>query len=150
MPPERAFTAIDAGAYHSCGVTREGSILCWGWNADGQDPASGQVSDQGQEGLRYDGSCPYEGLGMMYLKQGRVQEAGDNLEKAAELNGNIELDKLQRLAEMYVEEERYAQAEALLLVCLERSPQDGLMAQGRPRLEELLREVRAKRGEQAR
>ncbi len=36
VDPTPVFTQITAGRYHTCGVTRAGEILCWGWNANGQ------------------------------------------------------------------------------------------------------------------
>jgi alpha-tubulin suppressor-like RCC1 family protein len=30
------FTMISAGDYHTCGVTRDGAVYCWGGNAEGQ------------------------------------------------------------------------------------------------------------------
>ena len=30
------FASIDAGAYHTCGVTPPGAVYCWGHNADGE------------------------------------------------------------------------------------------------------------------
>src|SRR5690606_4546139 len=30
------FTAISSGFLHTCGVTTDGRVLCWGGNADGQ------------------------------------------------------------------------------------------------------------------
>jgi alpha-tubulin suppressor-like RCC1 family protein/uncharacterized protein YjdB len=31
-----SFTSISAGEAHTCGVTRSGSLYCWGWNFDNQ------------------------------------------------------------------------------------------------------------------
>ena len=31
-PPEGAFTAVSAGAHHTCGLRDTGEIACWGWN----------------------------------------------------------------------------------------------------------------------
>ena len=30
------FRAIDAGSYHTCGITTGEQVICWGYNADGQ------------------------------------------------------------------------------------------------------------------
>jgi len=35
-PPAPAAGRLDAGAYHSCAVLDDGSLRCWGFNADGQ------------------------------------------------------------------------------------------------------------------
>ena len=36
MPVGVTFTAISAGQDHSCGLTAQGAIYCWGWNTNGQ------------------------------------------------------------------------------------------------------------------
>lgn len=33
---DHRFQSVDAGWHHTCGVTVEGRVLCWGYNADGQ------------------------------------------------------------------------------------------------------------------
>lgn len=35
-PVSSPFVAVTTGALHSCGVTTNGAIYCWGWNRDGQ------------------------------------------------------------------------------------------------------------------
>ncbi len=46
-----SLSAVDAGGYHTCGVTTLGSVVCWGYNGDGRaTPPSGtftQVSAGG-------------------------------------------------------------------------------------------------------
>ena len=36
MPPDVSFTAIGAGAEHSCGLTTSGDLVCWGKNDNGR------------------------------------------------------------------------------------------------------------------
>lgn len=41
------YKSIDAGGYHSCGLTSGNDIECWGWDDDGQStvpPPSGRLS----------------------------------------------------------------------------------------------------------
>ncbi len=35
-PGTYAFTSVDAGRWHTCGVTTTGAALCWGWDSYGQ------------------------------------------------------------------------------------------------------------------
>lgn len=36
VPVSAPFTAVSAGVLHSCGLTEDGAIYCWGWNQHGQ------------------------------------------------------------------------------------------------------------------
>ncbi len=35
-PPAGTFTKIAAGIFHTCGITTAGTMVCWGYNGDGQ------------------------------------------------------------------------------------------------------------------
>ena len=59
-------------------------------------------------------TCPYEGLGLLYLKQGRIEEARENLQRAIDINPDIEYRKFNGLARIYLGEGRYDEAEKLL------------------------------------
>jgi tetratricopeptide (TPR) repeat protein len=69
-------------------------------------------------------TCPYEGLGLVYLRQGRVDEARDQLERAVDLNPDIEYKKFNALARIYIDEGRYDDAEALLRASIDNFPDD--------------------------
>jgi Regulator of chromosome condensation (RCC1) repeat len=36
VEPGRGFTALSAGAYHTCAITTDARVMCWGANRDGQ------------------------------------------------------------------------------------------------------------------
>ena len=69
-------------------------------------------------------TCPYEGLGLVYLRQGRVDEARDHLERAVDLNPDIEYKKFNALARIYIDEGRFDDAEALLKTSIDNFPDD--------------------------
>lgn len=35
-PPAGIFTHVTVGGHHTCGLTTDGQILCWGWNGNGK------------------------------------------------------------------------------------------------------------------
>ena len=43
MPPEGEFASVSAGGLHTCGVLRDGSVLCWGSNQDFRGNERGQA-----------------------------------------------------------------------------------------------------------
>lgn len=69
-------------------------------------------------------TCPYEGLGLLYLKQGRIEEARENLQRAIEINPDIEYRKFNGLARIYLGEGRYDEAEKLLRKSQQNFPND--------------------------
>ena len=34
-PPSGTFLQVNAGSAHNCGLTKSGSVKCWGWNKYG-------------------------------------------------------------------------------------------------------------------
>lgn len=36
LPPGSGASAVSCGGYHSCALSTEGKLWCWGWNSDGQ------------------------------------------------------------------------------------------------------------------
>ena len=118
-PPQRAFAAIAAGYYHGCGITEEGEPTCWGWR--GQVDRKGEPLPQ----WRADGTmadpraelpitCPYEGLGMLYLSQGRREDARTMLTTATQLVPHLEHGKYNGLARIHIEDGDIDAARAML------------------------------------
>jgi tetratricopeptide (TPR) repeat protein len=69
-------------------------------------------------------TCPYEGLGLAYLKQGRTDEAKAAFEKAISINPDIEYKKYNGLARIHLDAGRLDQAETLLKRSLANFPND--------------------------
>jgi len=63
-------------------------------------------------------------LGLLYLKQGRIEEARENLQRAIEINPDIECRKFNGLARIYLDEGRYDEAEKLLCKSQQNFPND--------------------------
>jgi len=82
-------------------------------------------------------SCPYEGLGLLYLKNGKLKEAADSFKKAIEINPDVEYRKYNGLAEIYIKQGKYKEARELLHKAIENYP-DNAKAKG------LLKEIGSK------
>ena len=67
-------------------------------------------------------TCPHRGLGLLYLKQGRVDEARGELEKAVSIDPELGYRKFVALARIYVSEARWDEADALLVKALQNRP----------------------------
>jgi tetratricopeptide (TPR) repeat protein len=67
-------------------------------------------------------TCPYEGLGLLYLRQGRTPQAVQMLERAIDVNPSIEYRKYDALARIRMEQGQLDEAEALLVRSLENNP----------------------------
>jgi tetratricopeptide (TPR) repeat protein len=76
-----------------------------------------------REGEKY--TCPYEGLGLVYLRQGKVEEARRNFERSIKINPDIEYKKFNGLAKIYLKEGRLKEAEKLLRKSVANYPYDG-------------------------
>jgi tetratricopeptide (TPR) repeat protein len=69
-------------------------------------------------------TCPYEGLGMLYLTQGDNEKAKDNFERAIAINPEIEYKKYNGLAKILIEEGKIEQARKLLEKSTQNYPFD--------------------------
>ncbi|MFH1466472.1 MAG: tetratricopeptide repeat protein [Pseudomonadota bacterium] len=67
-------------------------------------------------------SCPYEGMGMAYLRQGSTEKAERSFEKAIELNPDIEYRKYNGLARLRMGQGDWAEARRLLEISLRNNP----------------------------
>jgi len=69
-------------------------------------------------------TCPYEGLGLLYLRAGKTKEAEENFKKAIEMNPNIEYKKYNGLAKIYLKKGMYKEAKELLVKSIKNYPYD--------------------------
>ena len=69
-------------------------------------------------------SCPYEGLGLMYLKQGRLDDARTQLDKAIAASPNTDFKKYNGLAKIMIRQKNYAKAGDLLRKSIANYPAD--------------------------
>ena len=69
-------------------------------------------------------TCPYEGLGLLYLGQGKIEKAKKNFMKAIEINPNIEYKKYNEMAKILISEKKYERAQALLKQSIRNYPYD--------------------------
>jgi tetratricopeptide (TPR) repeat protein len=69
-------------------------------------------------------TCPYEGLGILYLERGETERAAASFEKAIALNPDIEFRKYNGLARIRMAEGRLEQARALLEKSIANYPHD--------------------------
>ena len=69
-------------------------------------------------------TCPHEGLGMVYLRAGKLGPARASFRKAIEINPNIEYKKFNGLARILIREGKYAGARKLLRKSMQNYPYD--------------------------
>ena len=69
-------------------------------------------------------TCPYEGLGMVYLRAGKLKQAKDHFKKAIKINPNIEYKKFNGLARIMIREGKLDRARELLRKSVENYPYD--------------------------
>ncbi|MCZ7586899.1 MAG: tetratricopeptide repeat protein [Deltaproteobacteria bacterium] len=69
-------------------------------------------------------TCPYEGLGLVFMRQGRLDEAKSMFERSIEINPDIEYKKFNGLAKILIKEGNYEQAERLLRKSVANYPYD--------------------------
>ena len=123
-PPPGKFSRVEAGFFHTCGVAASGTLECWGWRepvlaVPGQKAVMARAQAQPVApgapvpGLT-DHTCPYEGMGLLYLRQGRADEALKSLTRATEIVGNTDYRKFMTMARRHIEQGRRAEAERMM------------------------------------
>ncbi len=124
-PPPGAFTQVEAGFFHTCGLTVENVRLeCWGWrepvlSVPGQQATLNRAQARPVApgapvpGLT-DHTCPYEGMGLLYLRQGRASEASQSLGRATKIVSNVKYRKFMTMAQRHIEQGRRAAAERMM------------------------------------
>ncbi len=69
-------------------------------------------------------TCPYEGLGLIYLSQGRTQQAREQLERSIALNPELGFEKYNAMARILMDQGELDQARAMLDQALANHPGD--------------------------
>ena len=87
-------------------------------------------------------TCPHEGLGLVYLKRGKITRAKQSFEKAIAINPDIEYKKFNELAKIYIHQGKKARAEKLLEKSIQNYPYD-------PEAKRLLAELRGGKAPEA-
>jgi tetratricopeptide (TPR) repeat protein len=86
-----------------------------------------QAEEDFKKAIQLDGetyTCPYEGLGLVYLKLGMTDKAKESLKKAIEINPEIEYKKFNALARIDIKEGKYDEARKLLESSMKNWPYD--------------------------
>ncbi len=132
------------GFYRGCAVDDAGRASCWGWRGrrDGLPPAAlaGPVSAHQQRALN--NTCPYEGLGQLYLLMGQADQARAVVDAPVFARPETSFRKHLLLGSLHMRAGEWSQAREALL-------QARALAQGPADLEEigrLLEEVEAELG----
>ena len=106
----------------------------------GQDKEAERLFKQAlKENTSWRYTCPYEGLGMVYLRAGKLDKARDNFKKAIQNNPQNEYKKYNGLAKIMIRDGKYAKARELLNKSIKNYPYD-------KEAKELLQSIRGKGG----
>ncbi len=105
-PPAGDYTHLAVGYFHACAIERQDGPVCWGWRGRIPPPRGAEAA--------MPITCPWEGLGLLYLTQDRRDEARETLERAAELVPWLEHDKYNGLARIYMDEGKLTRARSAL------------------------------------
>ena len=90
----------------------------------GQDAESERLFKAALQGDPRKYTCPHEGLGMIYLRAGKLDKARASFRKAIKINPDIEFKKFNGLARILIKEGKYAPARKLLRKSMDNYPHD--------------------------
>ena len=115
--PQGAFRQVTAGYFHTCGLKTDGKIMCWGWASHTTRRQANRL--EGRQVIHKSlalqrHTCPYEGLGLLYLSQGREDHAARHFKTAVKVSPDREPRQYIHLAHIHVNKGRYREAERLL------------------------------------
>jgi len=124
--PEGTYREVSTGYFHTCGIKADGSINCWGWASHTTQLQANKL--QAREIAHYSvalqrHTCPFEGLGLLYMKQGRRGRAAGHFEEAVKISPEREPRQYIYLAGIRIYEGRLAEAEKLLKKALTLMPE---------------------------
>jgi len=120
--PPQAQRSVHTGFYHNCAIDLEGRGSCWGWARAVDELPLG--ASHAPLASAPDHTCPLEGLGLEYLRQGRHGHAEGSLRAAVEESPHTERSKYVALAQIHQHQGRPDQARAILERGLSHFPAD--------------------------
>ena len=87
-PPATHFKQISRGLYHTCGVTLDGNVDCWGYNPNGERP-TGLAGIGWRMSGRRPHLCAPVGRGRRLLGRQREQHATDRIGPFTHVSGRV-------------------------------------------------------------
>ena len=121
--PAIPFKDLSAGFFHTCGIQRDGTLQCWGW----QEPilsipsVAAALKMAQQRGAAESPhpriaphTCPYEGLGMLYLKQKREKMVLRSMDAVIKINPNKGYRKYASMAKLLIRQGKHEEAQQMM------------------------------------
>ena len=69
-------------------------------------------------------TCPHEGLGLLYMRAGKLDQAKESFRRAIKINPDIEFKEFNGLARIFIREGKYQRARVLLRKSIQNYPHD--------------------------